>query len=225
MFVNAHADLYWTRSGARSWDVLKINLDDDNTSSTELFQTYPGILENSYKGIIVDLPGTWSRNVLRFFLNKISDRVRVVIVCSAPIKDVVCIQVDTSDPNDNFTFLYKNRHFFPYFPQDPSEFLKFSHEILSHVMSRFRHGCSGMDAHVQDRYSVDTIESARALLQDASFDISAIGDLEWQARAMDTRSFADQYVVHALVTSLTEQNEVRETLLAATWVAGVKMFY
>lgn len=225
MFVNAHADLYWTRSGTRSWDVLKIILDDDNTSSTELFQTYPGILENSYKGIIVDLPGCWSRNVLRFFLNKISDRVKVVVVCSAPIRDVVCVQVDTSDSNENFQFLHANRHFFPYLPSNSSEFVKFAHEILSQLMSRFRYGCSGMDERSKDRFAVNTIEDARALLEHSTFDVSAIGDLEWQSRAMDVRSFADRYVINTLISSQGDQVEVRETLLAAVWLAGVKRFY
>ncbi len=225
MFVNAHADLFWTRSGTRSWDVLKIILDDDNTSSTELFQAHPGILENSFKGIIVDLPGCWSRNVLRFFLNKISDRVRVVVICSAPIKDVVCIQVDTSDPNENYHFLYENRHFFPYLPVDRSEFVKFAHEILSQLMSRFRYGCSGMDERSKDRYSVNSVEDACALIKQASFDVSAIGDIEWQAHAMEVRSFVDRYAVNSLISSQAEQTDVRETLLAAVWFAGVKRFY
>lgn len=221
MFVNAHADLFWTRSGSRSWDVLKIMLDDDNTTSTELFQTYPGILENSYKGIIVDLPGTWSRNVLRFFLNKISDRVRVVIVCSAPVKDVPCIHVDTSDPNENFAFLKSNVHFFPYLPSEPREFLAYTHHVLSQLMCRYRYGCSGMDERVVDRFSVKSIEQARTL----NFDVSSIGDLPWQAHAMEIRSFVDRYVVNSLTSSQTEQTDIRETLLAAVWIAGVQRFY
>lgn len=227
MFVNAHADLFWTRSGTRMCDVLRIVLDDDNTTSTELFQTYPGILENSYKGIIVDLPGTWSRNVLRFFMHKISDRVKVVVVCSQPVKDTPCIFVDTADPNETFQFLRANAHFFPYIPSDPCVVhadLLAARGVLSQVMSRYRFGCSGMDERNPDRYAVKTIDDARKLVN-AHFDISQIGDLKWRAAALDLRSFVDVPVVPSLIYSSDQQKEVRETLLASSWFAAIRTFY
>ena len=227
MFVNAHADIFWTRSGTRMCDVLKIVLDDDNTTSTELFQTYPGILENSYKGIIVDLPGTWSRNVLRFFMHKISERVKVVVVCSQPVKDVQCISVDTTDPNETFQFLRANSHFFTYLPGDPRvihDDLLVARGILSQVMSRYRFGCSGMDERDPDKYAVKSIDDARKLIS-PHFDISHIGDLKWRADALDLRSFVDMPVIPSLIYSVDQQKEIRDTLLASSWFGAIRTFY
>jgi hypothetical protein len=82
-----------------------------------------------------------------------------------------------------------------------------------------------MDTRSLDRFSVKTLAGARALLEHSSFDVSCIGDLVWQARALEVRSFADRYVVNGLVLSCADQAEIRETLLAAVWIAGVQMFY
>ncbi len=227
MFVNAHADIFWTRSGTRMCDVLRIVLDDDNTTSTELFQTYPGILENSYKGIIVDLPGTWSRNVLRFFMHKISERVKVVIVCSQPVKDVPCIVVDTTDPNETYQFLRTNAHFFKYLPSDPRvvhDDLQSARGVLSQIMSRYRFGCSGMDETDPDKYAVKNIDEARKLVC-PNFDVSCIGDLRWRANALELRSFVDRPVVPSLIYSADQQKEVRETLIASSWLAALRTFY
>lgn len=228
MFVNAHADIFWTRSGKKVSDVLKITLDDDNTTSTELFQTYPGILENSYRGIIVDLPGTWSRNVVRFFFHKI--HVPVIVVCSEPVKDMPYIYVDTTDPNETFTFLNENRIYFPHFPHDnPRAYL---HDfvrldgVLSQLMSKYRNGSFAMDEPGMNPYEVRTLEDARNLISSGLLeDVSAIGDMAWRAYSLDVCSFADCGVRSSMPYRAEDLKDISDTLRASVWFAGVRQFY
>lgn len=228
MFVNAHADIFWTKSGTRLCDVLKITLDDDNTTSTELFQTYPGILENSYKGIIVDLPGTWSRNVVRFFFHKI--QVPVIVVCSEPVKDMPYIYVDTTDPNETFSFLYENRTFFPYLPHnDPRVYLNdFTRldGVLSQLMSKYRNGLFAMDEPGMNPFDVHTLDEAHKLVMLGELqDVSLIGDMHWRAYALEICSFADCAPTTSMRYRTEDLKDIADTLRASVWFAGIRQFY
>lgn len=229
MFVNAHADIFWTSSGTRMSDVLKIILDDDNTTSTELFQTYPGILENSFKGIIVDLPGTWSRNVVRFFFHKV--RVPIVVVCSEPVKDMPYIYVDTTDPNETFQFLRANRAKFPYFPHDdPRAYLRDFVRldgVLSQLMSKYRNGLFAMDEPGLNPYEVRTLEDAHKLVSAGLLeDVCSIGDMKWRAYCLEVCSFADCGMRSSSMPYRAEDlKDIADTLCASVWFAGVRQFY
>ncbi len=228
MFVNAHADIFWTKSGTRMCDVLKIILDDDNTSSTELFQTYPGILENSYKGIIVDLPGTWSRNVVRFFFHKIN--VPVIVVCTEPVKDMPYIYVDSTDPNETFRFLYENRSFFPHFPQnDPKTYLLDFQRldgVLSQLMSKYRNGSFAMDEPGMNPFDVRSLKEAHKLIMTGQLvDVSSVGDIAWRAFALEVCSFADCFPKTSMPYRTEDLKDISDTLCASVWFAGVQRFY
>jgi hypothetical protein len=227
MFVNAHVDLFWTKSGTRACDVLKIMLDDGVTTSTELFQTYPGILENSYRGIVVDLPGSWSRNVVRFFFHRI--KVPVIIVCSEPVKDMPYLYVDTTDPNETHAFFSQNRKYFPHFRiDDPRSFMDDfvrTGGILSQLMSKYRYGLHGMDEAVLDPYEVRTLSDAHKLISRGFEDVCSVGDLEWRARALDVCSFVDGLPSGNSVRFRTEElKDISITLRASAWVVGIRQF-
>jgi hypothetical protein len=228
MFVNAHADIFWTKSGTRMCDVLKIILDDDNTTSTELFQTYPGILENSYKGIIVDLPGTWSRNVVRFFFHKI--QVPVVVVCTEPVKDMPYIYIDSTDPNETFRFLNENRTFFPFFPHDKpevylSDFMRLD-GVLSQLMSKYRNGLFAMDEPGMNPYDVQSVDEAKRLVTNGQFeDVCSIGDMAWRAYALEVCSFTDCFPTTSMPYRTEDLKDISDTLKASVWFAGVQRFY
>jgi hypothetical protein len=228
MFVNAHADIFWTKSGTRMCDVLKIILDDDNTTSTELFQTYPGILENSYKGIIVDLPGTWSRNVVRFFFHKI--QVPVIVVCTEPVKDMPYIHVDSTDPNETFRFFNENQTFFTYFPHDNPktyllDFVRLG-GVLSQLMSKYKNGLFAMDEPGMNPYDVSSLEEARKLISTGQFDdVTSIGDMAWRAYALEICSYTDSFPTTCMVFRTEDLKDIADTLRASVWFAGVRQFY
>ncbi len=192
MFVRTHMDIYYNPSGS-----LCMLLDDD-TTTTELFAMQKGLLEGTWKFVIIDLAVPWTIGVLRMFLKKVHPKIKIVIVSPSPIHEIersYVIEVKTTCPNENYTFLQKNIRYFRYLknttPRQYFEYHVLFKGNLSRLMQKFYLDSVSAELEV-DPYVIRTLTDAERLFeQQKDFDFTNYGNIEWRAFVLEIRSLCD----------------------------------
>lgn len=226
MFVNAHADIYWDKKRT------KRIIADDVMTTTELLDTYPGVREGSYQYVIIDLVEAWSKNVLKNFFKKVPSSTHIVIISPEYIQH--CIEVNTTDANENYTFLEQNKSFFKHICNiDSLQFYK-QHDYfkcnLARLMQHFLHGGSFTDdltVDVRDPSLVRTYIDAYKLFNVRSqFDmVSECGKhnpIEWFATLADIQSLTSIRTLNIFGTEEQTENTFR-IFKAQTWYCTLQV--
>ncbi len=222
MFVKAHCDIYWDSS------YTKYILLDDESSTSEIFDENPGILEGTFHGIYIDLLYPWTKSVIKLFLKKIPQKTKILIV--TPLiqqndSDFNIIHVNTKNPNDTFEFLIKNQHFFTYFKSyETLEYFRFYIKVsgkLSFIIQKYLYNSDSIDLNESsvDPLDIKNIEESEHLFEifeDPDSFFLNYGTLLQRNILIETKSFCDTqindiYGYHNLTENL------RKHLCAYVW--------
>jgi hypothetical protein len=225
MFVKAHCDIYWNPTFS------KYILLDEDTSTSEVFEENPGILEGSFHGLYIDLLHPWTKSVIKLFLKKIPSKTKVIIVTNIIEQDNDFIHVNTKNPNDTFEFLMKNQHFFMYFHScNTFEFFKFFTKVngkLSFIMQKYIYNSDIMDL---NETSVNPLHITNIEESDHLFEIFEdvdsfflnYGTLSQRLQLIETKSFCD-IQINDIYGYYDITDNIRKKLSSYVWFQCCKM--
>lgn len=194
MFVKAHCDIYWNQTFS------KYILLDDETSTSEIFEEYPGILEGSHKYVYIDLMTPWTKNVLKLFFKKVPQKTKLIIVSPTFIQDIPCITVNTKCPNKNYEFFSQNQHYFTFFKRYETfkYFVTFCQTKgkLSILMNKYVYNSDPIDMIDSiDPLQIRTLEESEYVFEvKTDFDYTLYGTLSQRCELLENRSFCDVVV-------------------------------
>lgn len=221
MFVKAHADLFWKRC-------LWIEVDSDDVSSSELFETHTGIKDGVYEAIVIDFLDSWSKNCARHFLQRVPSHTRVVFVCSSTknLEDLIGnVRVSNENPQVLFQFFIHNCHRFPFFQTHNLKFMQDflrARGVFGRLIQQYRFGCAVVDDLDVDVFKIKSLqESVEMIDQNPEFRIDQFGSIEWQAFASEIQSFAHIDYID-IYGDVERRKIVKHVLLASAWYTGLK---
>jgi hypothetical protein len=221
MFVKAHCDVYWNQTFS------KYILLDDDISTSDLFEEYPGILEGSYKNVYIDLMIPWTKSVLKLFFKKVPQKTKLIIVSPVAIQELPCILVNTTCPNDSYQFFCGLEHFFTFFDRRRTlEYYLFHRNVkgkLSVLMNKYMYNSDFIDLIDSiDPLQIRTLEDSEYFFEvKTDFDYTSYGTLEERCQLLENRSFCDTEINDIYGYDFITES-LRKDLCAYVWFQCLK---
>jgi hypothetical protein len=216
MFVKAHCDIYWNQTFS------KYILLDDETSTSEIFDEYPGILEGSHKFIYIDLMIPWTKNVLKLFFKKVPAKTKLIIVSPVFVQEFPCITVNTKCPNASYEFFCQNQHYFTFFKKNETlKYYVFFCQVkgkLSILMNKYVYNSDSIDLIDSiDPMQIRTLEDSDYLFEvKPDFDYTSFGTIQERCQLLENRSFCDVQVYDIYGYDFITES-LRKNLCAYVW--------